>query len=190
VALPHTGGKQKGFIFMNSPLTSTPIVVTVFGILNIVFGAVGLTSGLAVVGQLTILLLLTESYRRAGTGTGGIATWLQLYALFAPIFAAILLIVLVLAVVLLILGIGLLRRKPWALFGTIIFSYVSIAFVILYGTFTVIGFFNAPIGFVPSPIGKAIRQVFVILGSLIYPALTLVFLNKASVKATIARHSR
>ncbi|NJO52413.1 MAG: hypothetical protein HC840_26825 [Leptolyngbyaceae cyanobacterium RM2_2_4] len=154
---------------------TVPSSVKVFGILNIVFGSFGLvTSPLG-------LLNLNQSiqvFENFGASPLTIS-WIRFSAWLSPL----------LSLALLILGIGLLMKKPWGRSGSIIYSYISIALGVL-SMILVVGAFSSGLeSGDPAAIGGIIGGVIGSLVGLIYPILTIVFLSKPNVKAALERRS-
>ncbi|MEM7772194.1 MAG: hypothetical protein AAF327_16980 [Cyanobacteria bacterium P01_A01_bin.37] len=144
---------------------SKPVAVKVFGILNIVFGSLGLvTSPLNFLnlGQ-SIELLQAEGFFR---------TWLSLTVFIAPITSLILLI----------LGIGLLRYKEWGRQGTVIYSWFTIILGILSGVITVGSLAGQLSDSNPVILGAVIGGIIGAVVGLIYPIVSLVFLTRPSAK--------
>ncbi|MBD1866382.1 hypothetical protein H6F88_26940 [Oculatella sp. FACHB-28] len=155
---------------------TVPSSVKVFGILNIVFGSFGLvTSPLG-------LLSLDQSiefFENFGANSATIG-WFRASAWFAPLMA----------LALLILGIGLLMKKPWARSGSIIYAYIAIAIGILNMIF-IVGIFSGGLASSdPAAIGGIVGGVVGGLVGLIYPILTIIFLSKPNVKAALERRNR
>ncbi|MEM9451906.1 MAG: hypothetical protein AAGA75_25730 [Cyanobacteria bacterium P01_E01_bin.6] len=144
---------------------SKPVAVKVFGILNIVFGSLGLvTSPLNFLnlGQ-SIELLQAEGFFR---------TWLSLTVFIAPITSLILLI----------LGIGLLRYKEWGRQGTVLYSWFTIILGILSGVITVGSLAGQLSDSNPVILGAVIGGIIGAVVGLIYPIVSLVFLTRPSAK--------
>lgn len=145
---------------------SKPVAVKVFGILNIVFGTLGLvTSPLNLINvNRSLDLLGAEGFYRS---------WAYLSIAITPI----------LSLVLLILGIGLLRYREWGRRGTVIYAWVVIVLGILSLLITV-GSLATQLGGEPNPviIGGIIGGVIGGIIGLIYPILSLVFLTRPSAK--------
>lgn len=151
---------------------SVPTSVKIFGILHIVFASFSLvTSPLGIANLEQSLAIFQE------LGIGGITlTWLRISTYLSP----------VLAIALLILGIGLLKRKPWGRSGSIIYAYITIAIAILGGIMIAVGFSGATGSGDQSGAVAAGAMVGAVLSAvlgMIYPILTIVFMSKANVKA-------
>ena len=144
---------------------SKPVAVKVFGILNIVFGSLGLvTSPLNFVniGQ-SVEIFEAEGFFR---------TWLYISIGITPI----------LSLILLILGIGLLRYKEWGRQGTVIYSWFTIILGIFSSVITV-GSLASRLGDSnPVIIGAVVGGIIGTVIGLIYPIISLVFLTRPSAK--------
>lgn len=159
-----------------------PTVVTVFGILNIVFAAFGLFGALA-----SVML-----FAAAGTNSNnpvvqiiqnnpGYATWLKFSIVMGVVVCAVLLAA----------GIGLLKLKPWARTISIIYAIYAIVMVFVGGA---VNYF-----FLVQPmlqqsqhqhgpeaagaVGGAVGGMFGSCFGLIYPVLLLIFMMRANVVA-------
>ncbi len=144
---------------------SKPVAVKVFGILNIVFGSLGLVTSplnFANLGQAVEILGAQGFYRQ----------WLYLSAGIAPIMALILLI----------LGIGLLRYAEWGRRGTVIYSWFSIALVIVSSLITITSLASQLGDSNPAVIGAIIGGVIGTIIGLIYPIVSLIFLTRPSAR--------
>jgi hypothetical protein len=154
---------------------TVPGSVKVFGILNIVFGSFGLvTSPLGLV-SLDQSIEVFESFGANPMAIG----WVRASAWLSPLMA----------LALLILGIGLLMKKPWGRSGSIIYSYIAIAIGILSMIF-IVGVFSGGLeSSDPAAIGGIVGGVIGGLVGLIYPILTIIFLSKPNVKAALERRN-
>lgn len=148
-----------------------PTSVTVFGVLNIVFGGMGLlcTPFSAVVG-------LASMYKTMET-TPAYMAW--------NIFAAC--IGFGLSIWLLILGIGLLMMKRWARRGSVVYSIANIIWAILAVGINIaalsLGWLTVPESQLPGFIGGTCGGL---CGGLIYPVLLLIFMQTDKVKQAFA----
>jgi hypothetical protein len=146
---------------------SKPVAVKVFGILNIVFGTLGLvTSPLNFINvNRSLDLIGAEGFYRS---------WAYFSIGLTPVTS----------LALLILGIGLLRYQEWGRRGTVIYSWIVIVLGILSVVITV-GSLATQLGGEPNPvvIGGIIGGVVGGVIGLIYPILSLVFLTRPSAKA-------
>jgi hypothetical protein len=141
-----------------------PKSVTVFGVLNIVYGGLFiLFTPIAIFGYLI-----------AGK-KGDVSFGEMMWALFSLIVGFGLTIWLV------ILGIGLLHLKKWARAGSVMYAWVDIAFILLgIGVDIVILSLDGI-----NPQEGELAELFVEsldMVSLVYPALLLIFMQKAKVK--------
>lgn len=144
-----------------SAAAPAPASVTVFGILNIVFGGFGvLCTPFGMIG----MFLVGDVYDRSP----GFKAWLL--ASSAVGFAC--------AIWLLALGIGLLRLRRWARTGSIAYGWFSVAFGVL-GLLVNVGVMltgslSLPPGAMPGFIGGMIGGLI----GFIYPILLIVFMRK------------
>lgn len=143
-----------------------PISITVFGILNIVFGGFGLLfSSLAIFGLVTAgdTSKMTSTYRMfllcMNVVGFGFSIWL------------------------LTLGIGLLAMKGWARRGSVLYGWLGI---LLSVTETAVNFLALVLNWITVPAeGRAEYIVGIcisLVGGLIYPVLLLIFMQTAGVK--------
>ena len=144
---------------------SKPVAVKVFGILNIVFGSLGLvTSPLNFVniGQ-SVEMFEAEGFFRM---------WLYISIGIAPL----------LSLILLVLGIGLLRYNEWGRRGTVIYSWFTIILGIVSSLITV-GSLASKLGEAnPVIIGAVIGGIIGTFVGLIYPIVSLVFLTRPAAR--------
>ncbi len=155
---------------------SIPTSVTVFGILNTIFGTFGLVTSPLSLARLNESLSL---FKALGVGSLVLA-WVQISAYLAPVMSFILLA----------LGIGLLMKRSWGRSGSIYYSYVSIALSVLL-TIMMLSLQPGSSGSEENTMFVAIKIGTIIGGllGLIYPILTIVFLSKPSVKAALERRT-
>lgn len=143
----------------------TPASVTVFGILNVVFGGFGLLcSPFGMAG----MIMLGDIYDRSP----GFKAWLL--ASYGVSFAC--------AIWLLALGIGLLRLRRWARSGSIAYGWFSIAFGTV-GLLVNVGMLatdslSLPPEAMPGFIGGTIGGLI----GFIYPILLIVFMRKPAAR--------
>jgi hypothetical protein len=143
-----------------------PISVTVFGVLNIVFGGFGLLfSSLATFGLVT-----------AGDASKMASTY-RIFLLFMNVAGF------GFSVWLLTLGIGLLGMRGWARRGSVLYGWLGI---ILSVTETAVNFLALILNWITVPAGGVSGYIVGIcislVGGLIYPVLLLIFMQTARVK--------
>jgi hypothetical protein len=146
-----------------------PTSVTVFGILNIVFGGLAFScSPFAVFG----FLMAGERMEM----TAGYKTFLLLMNLVG--FGS--------TIWMLVLGIGLLMLRKWARNGSVIFAYCGIMFIVIsYGSRFLalyLGWLKLPQGIPQGILHELIGGTCAGLIWLIYPVLLLVLMQTAKVK--------
>jgi hypothetical protein len=151
-----------------------PTAAKVFGILNCVFG--GLSLAVAPVNFVGLENNLNV-YRDLGMGEL-LLSWLSISVYISP----------VLALVLLVLGVGLLLKKPWGHKGAIIFAIISIVVAIINFLLVIISFGQAAGGGDPKAIGGMIGGAIGGALGMIYPILTVFFLTREKVKSFYARY--
>jgi hypothetical protein len=155
---------------------TVPSSVKVFGILNIVFGSFGLVTSPLGLLSLDQSIQIFQNFGASPLVIG----WVRLSAWLSPLMALILLT----------LGIGLLMKKPWGRSGSVIYAFVSIAIGIL-SMVVIVGAFSSGLeSSDPAAIGGMIGGVVGGLVGLIYPILTIIFLNKPNVKVALERRNR
>lgn len=157
-----------------------PTAAKVFGILHCVFGGFGLV--VSPINFFTIGIA-TQMYEQMGMGDS-LINWMKISIYLAPIFALITVI----------LGVGLLMKKPWGHQGAVIYAIFMIGFTLISSTITTIGMVQL-LGTNTSSaeaagraIGGVIGGVFGGLAACIYPALLLFFLTRPVVKDFYARY--
>jgi hypothetical protein len=158
-----------------APIPERPTAVTVFGVLNIVFGALGLLSmPCAMFIGLAMLPSIMNPTRTA-------KAWLLLSNLIGFVCAIILLIV----------GIGLLRLKVWARKWAVGYGWFAIVWGVIGMIINVIlmtsGAYeyshDAARGAMGGMIGGAVGGLI----GLVYPILLVVFMRKPNVKKACTR---
>jgi vacuolar-type H+-ATPase subunit I/STV1 len=145
-----------------------PTSVTVFGILNIVFGGL-----LLLCSPLNVAILMSSR----DTET---ATIYKIWSLLTYVVGT------GLGIWLLTLGIGLLKRRKWARNGTIIFACSEIVFIVsVFGVRFLalyLGWIKLPQGILPDvKFGVCVGLIW-----LIYPMLLLIFMKTEKVKRAFA----
>jgi len=173
----ETGGQEQGQgpVILPPQVIEKPTSVTVFGVLNCVFGGIGLVcTPFSMIG---ILMPMPGQSME-----------------FAPAYKIFLLISSVVGICfsgwLLALGIGLLKFKGWARRGSVIYACVAIVWgifgIILSIAAISLGWMGAPEGMAePQKAGMIGGMVGGICGGalgLIYPVLLLIFMRTAKVK--------
>jgi hypothetical protein len=148
---------------------SVPTSVRVFGIMNTVFGTIGLLAG---INSAVTLGQAQEAYKVLNMPTG-LMQLAKVQMVISPIMSLILLA----------LGIGLLMRQPWARSASVYYSMFVIGFGILslVATIAVIGGDMSN----PMAIAAVIGSVVGFLLGAIYYGLMMYFLNKPEVKEAI-----
>jgi hypothetical protein len=144
-----------------------PTSVTVFGILNIVFGGMGLIctpfSLLVGVPAMQETMQATAPYRMWTLAAGFIGIGFSIW--------------------LLVLGIGLVTMKKWARGGSVIYACVMIVWIIVIASMNIaalsLKWINVPETGLPGFIGGTVGGM---CGGLIYPILLLIFMQTAKVK--------
>jgi hypothetical protein len=143
-----------------------PTSVTVFGVLNIIFGTLG---------------LLCAPFGLVGVVAGGktlnmIAPY-KMFLLFTNIVS------LGLSIWLLVLGIGLVTMKSWARSGSVIYACVAIAWTVVGAAMSILalslGWISPPQGQMAGFIGGMCGGL---IGGLVYPLLLLIFMQMENVK--------
>ena len=141
-----------------------PAAVTVFGVLNCVFGGMGvlctpISIGLILIGRTMEIVWGYKIYLFISSVIGiGFSAWL------------------------LSLGIGLLKLKGWARRGSIIYSIIAIVWGIAGAGLNLValslGWITIPQGQFPAMVGGMCGGI----GGLIYPVLLLIFMQTEKVK--------
>ena len=161
-----------------------PAIATVFGILNLVFGILGVCGSVASVGGFAFLY--------SGVFDAKMKAQMNLQQFDDPVFFGLLSMQMalgtILSVVIIISGIGLLKFKPW---GRKLANFYAIAYLILLVVgvtinivFTVIPAINEAnsLGASPDKIGGAVGGVlggvFSVCFGVIFPICILIFLNR------------
>jgi hypothetical protein len=141
-----------------------PTSVTVFGILNIVFGLLGLICAPMVDHKPTSTKEMVWNLIAAGISIG-FAIWI------------------------LVLGYGLLKLKPWARRGLIGYACVYIVYMVVISGTDIIAILHR-LGQPDNEIQTLIVTISVGLIGLIYPILLLIFMQTAKVKQAFAAIER
>lgn len=148
-----------------------PASVTVFGILNIIFGSLGLIC-------LPFSLLITFGMPQKWAPTNVAIIWLIIVHT----------IDIIRTIFLLTLGIELLRLRAWARKWTLVYSWFSISWVVIGSIVNLFLITSGEFGYaeeiLPSALGGTCGGL---IGSLIYPVLLIIFMQKARVKNTCIR---
>jgi hypothetical protein len=163
-------------VILPPQIIEKPTSVTVFGILNCVFGG---------------LALLCTPFSILGLFVGDILPTGQPQMEMAPAYKGVLLVSSILgigfAAWLLALGIGLLKMKRWARRGSVIYSCIAIAWAIAGVALNIIAmtmqWITIPEQGLPGFIGGICGGL---CGGLIYPILLLIFMQSAKVKRAFA----
>jgi hypothetical protein len=145
-----------------------PTSIKVFGILDLVFGTIGLLSSLNSVAKFSQIQQMTKQ--------------VPAFAKLAPLIPIQMIVSTLIPIVLLIVGIGLLQRQPWARSFSI---YLGI-FVISFGVLNLLAT-AVMLGGVADPFSIAMiigTLVGVLFGS-IYYGLMIYFLTRPEVKAAM-----
>ena len=164
-----------------------PAVATVFGILNLVFGIIGVCSSVVVVGGFTFVFNVLDAKTRAQMQ---LDQSMQQFSdpAFYGLFVMQMVLGTILSVVIIISGIGLLKFKNW---GRKLSNFYAVAYLILLVVgvainviFTVIPAINeanlpgASPDKIGGAVGGAVGGVFSVCFGVIYPICLLVFLNR------------
>lgn len=167
---------------INQPI---PLRIKIFSILHIVFGTWGL---IVTFSWLSKLNAIDRILRDLGLTSDVVIKTINfssrtLQPVMSFLYPAMFLI-------LLILGIGLLMKKPWARLGAIIYGFVAIAFSIWIAIAVAKGFSEISSSNQLNQVNKTIISGFTnevtisALFSLGYQALAILSLNRPNVKAT------
>jgi hypothetical protein len=148
---------------------TTPTSVKVFGILNTILGTMSL---LSVLNSLTKLEQIQQMYKQF-PALAKLGAWMPIQMLISSLMA----------IVLLSLGIGLLKRQPWARSLSVYYAIFVIGFGLLNLaiTITVLGGNMTD----PMTIGVIVGTLFGITIGAIYYGLMIYFLTRPEVKAAL-----
>ncbi len=147
-----------------------PTAVTVFGILNIVFGSLDLLCmPVALIG-----IFAAPNMMNVGGGTRAWTMVSSAVGLFCTIF-------------LIIMGIGLLYLKSWARTGSLAYGWFAIIWGIIGMAVNFATFSSAAHGSSPDATFGLIGGVFGGLIGMIYPILLIVFMRRPNVKEACTR---
>lgn len=142
-----------------------PMPATVFGILNIVFGSLGLLcSPLSFIGAFAAEKVIQYA--------PPFKIWLAVGAVVG-VFAA---------GWLLASGIGLLRLRKWALNGSLIYAWFAIVWAILGTVMNIIALVGGMVTLAPEALPGFIGGIIGGMIGLVYPILMLVFLRRPQVR--------
>jgi hypothetical protein len=189
------------------PPKKKPPVITVFGILNIIFGGLGLLG--AICGGLATFAFAQVTMPGPGNPPNPIKDMLEYMDKHAPLYTTYMIfeivIGLIMAVILIVAGIGLLKVRPWARWLSIAYAGVRLV-LILVGLVLAILIFNpvladwqadynkraVPAGTPPPPsLGSgATNNISAALGSILgaaYSIALLVVMFLPNVRAAFAR---
>lgn len=158
-----------------------PTAVTVFAVLNLAFGILGVCSAPASIIAMRFSPTPEQSPYAAVDFSGP----------FGPWFQASVVLSFVLSIALIAAGFGLLQLAPWARKLSIYYAVAAIALAIVGGVINVfvIRDFMARSAATPGEAGAAMGYVMGSLGScmgLVYPTLLLLFMTRPKVKAAFA----
>lgn len=169
------------------PSGKRPVSATVFGILNLVFGIMGICGGIFTVGMLAVVVM--PDFAEMFEDNPGMDQFKD------PAFRTFLLVQTILSlgltVLLIISGIGLLKFKPWGRTTAIWYAIPTILVVIgsTIGQYVLVvmpALARAAEG--PerlSAIGGLVGGIFGALFGLLYPVLLLIFMNRRSFREQI-----
>jgi len=150
--------------------SARPTLVTIFGILSILFGSLGLLcTARAMVGTSASFEVLDPS--------PGYEVWIGVSSLIG----------LALAAWLLDIGIGLLRLKRWARSGALGYAWLAITFDIVRVLVGIVALVFGGVSPPPGALPTYIAGLFLGLLALIYPVLLLMFMSKPHVIAACSR---
>ena len=147
-----------------------PTAVTVFGILNIVFGSLGL---LCVPVGLIAIFAMPNAMNTAGSNT----VWMLLSGVVG----------LACTIFLIVVGIGLLYQKAWARTGSLVYGWFAIIWGIIGAGLNIWLMTSRVEAYSPSIIPSMIGGVFGGLIGLIYPILLIIFMRRPSVRNACTR---
>jgi hypothetical protein len=163
-----------------------PTAVTVFGILNIVFAALGFFGALA-----SVMLFMAV----AGTIKNPVIQLIHDNPTYAAWMKISIVLGLLVSLALLAAGIGLLMLKPWARIVSILYAIYSIVMLIV-GSVVNYFFLIQPLlqqaqqkqgPEAAGAVGGAIGGMFVSCFGLIYPVLLLIFMLRPNIKAAFGQ---
>ncbi len=148
---------------------TVPTSVTLFGILNTIFGTMSL---LSVLNSLIKWGQVQQVYRQF-PALAKLSAWMPIQMVFSTLMA----------IVLLTLGIGLLKRQPWARSFSVYYAMfvIGFGFLNLAITLTLLGGKMSD----PMVIGVIIATLFGIFVGSIYYGLMIYFLTRPNVKAAL-----
>ena len=166
------------------PHDQRPVIATVFGILNLVFGIIGVCS--------SVVSLAGFAFLSSGMMDPQMKEQMKLSQLDNPIYFGLLCMQLalgsILAVVIIASGIGLLKFKPWGRKLANFYAVASLIMLVIGVTISVIFQIIPAINEANNPgagpeamggaIGGSIGGVFTICFGSIFPICILVFLNR------------
>jgi len=159
-----------------SPVTSQafrparPTAVTVFGVLNIVFGGLGLLC-------MPVALIAIFAAPNMMNVAGGARAWTLVstaVGLFCTIFQ-------------ITMGIGLLYLKAWARMGSLAYGWFAVIWGIIGMAVNFATFASAAHGSSPDATFGLISGIFGGLIGMIYPVLLIIFMRKPNVKDACTR---
>ncbi len=168
-----------------------PVIATVFGILNLVFGILGVCGNIAGIGLFAFIA--------SGAIDANMRNEMNLQQFEDPVYFAMLSAQMVLngilSIVIIISGIGLLKFKAWGrklanfyAVAYLILLVAGVAFNVVFTLLPAINEANNP-GADPEKVGAAVGGVvggvFGICFGVIYPICILIFLNRRSFKEQI-----
>ena len=142
-----------------------PMAVTVFGILNIVFGSLGLLC----VPVALITMFAAPNMMNAGGGTRAWTLVASAVGLFCTIF-------------LIIMGVGLLYLKAWARTGSLAYGWFAIIWGIIGMAVNFAAFASVAHGSSPDVMFGMIGGVIGGLIGMVYPILLIVFMRRPNGK--------
>jgi hypothetical protein len=157
-----------------------PTIVTVFGVLNCVFGGLGIICTPFSILGLFVSDLLPMAQQNPMEIAGGYKIFLLISAIVGICFAAWLLA----------LGIGLLKFKSWARRGSVIYACIAIVWgiagIIISVMATTMGWIGPAEGQTPAMIGGMVGGICGGILGMIYPVLLLIFMQSRKVKEAFA----
>ena len=150
---------------IQAQVTGKPAAVTVFGVLNCVFGGMGILFA-----PISIFRLIL------GSRTMEIV-WGYKICLFISSFVGI-----GFSAWLLSLGIGLLKLKGWARRGSIIYSLIAIVWHIASSVLYLVALSLGWLTMAKGQLLAVVVGIFCFFGGLIYPILLMIFMQTTKVK--------